>query len=316
MPTSRVKTYGHPRIYDPSTLGRLWGLSGNRCAYPDCQSKLIADATPRDDSSIIGHIAHIYSVNSGGPRPYPFEGASKAVINGYDNLLLLCRHHHALVDCQESSFPAKMLQQWKQNHSYQALSTRTSILPERLHEFACMGARFKLRNLDGTITSIGAPVTRIVREKNGANERDVQYVDRQVWIRLDNGHEFVLKLQNIDPPGREGMRVTLLQIINEAGNALPYSIFNHASPGWTQLNHVWTTSDWSISRTEFGVAGLLSFALAGAIVFLTLLFGLSVHPLAPLAWPGFMVASMVGAGTRHWRLWQHATMAMQETQFV
>lgn len=316
MPTRRVKTYVHHRAYDRSTLGRLWGLSGNRCAYPGCQSKLIADATPHDDSVIIGHIAHIYSVNANGPRPCPVECASKAFINGYDNLLLLCRHHHALVDCQESSFPAEMLKQWKQNHCHQALFSRTSILPERLHEFAWMGARFKFQTLDGTITSIGAPVTRTVREKNGANEREVQYVDRQVWIRRDDGNEFELKLQNIEPPGREGMRVTLLRIIDEAGNALPHSIFNHASPGWTRLNHPWATSDWSISRGEFVLAGLLFFALAGATVFFPLLFGLPVHTLAPLACPGFMATSMVGAGIRHWRLWRHATMATQETQFI
>ncbi|NOK39497.1 hypothetical protein HMI49_40660 [Corallococcus exercitus] len=311
-----MKTYEHLRKYEASTLGRLWGLSGNRCAYPDCPSKLIADATPCDDSVIIGHIAHIYSVNSGGPRPYPFEDASKAAINGYDNLLLLCRHHHALVDCQESSFPVEMLKQWKQNHSYQALSTRTSILPERFHEFASMGARFKLQTLDGTITSIGAPVVRSVREKNGENERDVQYVDRQVWIRLDNGHEFELKIQNIDPPGREGMRVTLLRIMDEAGNALPHSIYNHASPGWTQLNYALATLDWSISRAEFVLAGLISVALVGGAVVLPLLFGSPVHPLAPLAWPSFMAISMAGAGVRHWRLWQHATMATKEMQFV
>ncbi|WP_147450242.1 hypothetical protein [Corallococcus carmarthensis] len=311
-----MKTYEHSRKYEASTLGRLWGLSGNRCAYPDCPSKLIADATPCDDSVIIGHIAHIYSVNSGGPRPYPFEDASKAVINGYDNLLLLCRHHHALVDCQESSFPVEMLKQWKQNHSCQALSTRTSILPKRFHEFASMGARFTLQTLDGTITSIGAPVVRIVREKNGENERDVQYVDRQVWIRLDNGREFELKIQNVDPPGREGMRVTLLRIMDEAGNALPHSIYNHASPGWTQLNYIWGSIQWSISAPEGMLGALLLFAVVFAIVFLPPMIGLRQHDDAMLICLGFMATSLIGAGIRHWRLWQHATRAMQETQFV
>nr|WP_163787468.1 hypothetical protein [Myxococcus vastator] len=255
-------------------------------------------------------------MKSSGPRPYPFEGARKEIINGYDNMLLLCRNHHALVDCQESSFSAEMLKQWKQNHSRQSLAKRTSILPERFHEFACMGALFKLQALDGAITSIGAPVTRIVREKSGTSERDILYVNRQVWIRLDNGHEFDLKLQNIAPPGREGMRVTLLQIIDEAGNALPHSIFNHASSGWTQLNHAWTTIDWSISRTEFVLASLLFFALLVAAVFLPVALGLPLHPLAQLTCPGFLATSMASAGTRHWRLWRHATMAMKETLFA
>lgn len=255
-------------------------------------------------------------MTSKGPRPCPFENVSKEFINGYDNLLLLCRHHHALVDGQESSFPAETLTQWNLDHVYRALTTRTSVLPERVQQLAWMGARFTVQTVDGTIASISVPVSRVMREQGFLGDRNVQYVDRQVWIRLDNGREFDLKLQNLDPPGREGARVTLLLIRDSAGNELPYSLFNHASATWTRLNHVWSRFDWSISTTEWSLGFLLLLTLQGAAVNLPLLLGLPMHDSAQLAVGGFAAASMLGAALRHWRLWQHVITAMRETQFV
>ena len=316
MTTTREKSYDFNRKYSEKTLKLLFGLSGNRCAHPDCSSKLIADATPHDDLSIVGHIAHIDSVTAKGPRPCPLENVSEEFINGYDNLLLLCRNHHALVDGQESSFPVETLKQWKLDHSYRALSTRASVLPERFHQFAWMGALFTVQAVDGTIASISVPVSRVMREQGFLGDRNVVYVDRQVWLRLDNGHEFDLKLQNLDPPAREGNRVTLLLIFDAAGNVLPYSLFNHASGTWTRLNHVWRRFDWSISTTEWRLGFLLFLTLQCAVVLLPLLLKLPMHDSAPLSVGGFVAASLIGAAVRHWRLWQHPLTAMRETQFV
>jgi hypothetical protein len=316
MTTTSEKSKKFTRTYSDKTLKLLFGLSGNRCAHPDCPSKLIADSTPHDDSIIVGHIAHIYSGTAKGPRPCPFESVSEEFINGYDNLLLLCRNHHALVDGQESSFSVETLKQWKLDHSYRVLATRASVLPERFHQFAWMGARFTVQTMDGTIASISVPVSRVVREQGFLGDRNVVYVDRQVWIRLDNGYEFDLKLQNLDPPAREGARVTLLLILDAAGNVLPYSLFNHASATWTRLNRVWRNFEWSISTTEWGLGGLLFLTLLGAVVNPPLLLGLPMHDNALLSVECFVAASLIGAALRHWRLWQHALTAMRETQFV
>ncbi|RKH00227.1 hypothetical protein D7X32_24230 [Corallococcus carmarthensis] len=64
------------------------------------------------------------------------------------------------------------------------------------------------------------------------------------------------------------------------------------------------------------LGALLLFAVVFAIVFLPPMIGLRQHDDAMLICLGFMATSLIGAGIRHWRLWQHATRAMQETQFV
>ncbi len=78
----------------------LWGRAGNRCALPSCR----CDLMPRVDDAtgaalegagvIVGEEAHIRSGKPGGPR---FDQAH-ANVDGYENLILLCPTHHALVD--------------------------------------------------------------------------------------------------------------------------------------------------------------------------------------------------------------------------
>ena len=90
----------------------LWGRSGSRCA--DCEAKLIMDSTPHDDESVVGEECHIVSRRPSGPRHVPAFPSCE--IDSYDNLLLLCRTHHKIVDDQPSTFTPEVLHQMKDNH--------------------------------------------------------------------------------------------------------------------------------------------------------------------------------------------------------
>jgi predicted restriction endonuclease len=79
----------------------LWGRSGNRCAF--CRHELVIDATTADDESVIGEECHILSRKGQGPRydsSYPSEQLDEA-----ENLILLCRIHHKMVDDQHETDP-------------------------------------------------------------------------------------------------------------------------------------------------------------------------------------------------------------------
>ena len=90
----------------------LWGHSGNRCAF--CKCELIMGSTPEDDESVVGEECHIVARESGGPRNdlnFP-----KKKLDQYDNLILLCRVHHKMVDDQENTYSVEHLRRIKKEH--------------------------------------------------------------------------------------------------------------------------------------------------------------------------------------------------------
>lgn len=90
----------------------LWGRSGNRCVI--CKRELVVAGTPFDDPSIVGEECHIVSSQVNGPRYDP--SFPKEQIDSYENLLLLCRTHHKMIDDQCETFSADILRQMKANH--------------------------------------------------------------------------------------------------------------------------------------------------------------------------------------------------------
>jgi HNH endonuclease len=90
----------------------LWGRSGNRCAI--CKHELIIDSTPTDDESVIGDECHIISRQLQGPRHDPSFPEEKLDI--YENLILLCRVHHKMIDDQDETYTADILRHMKSNH--------------------------------------------------------------------------------------------------------------------------------------------------------------------------------------------------------
>lgn len=102
------------RSYSEKTLKVLFALSGNQCAHPECTNTLIEPATENSDALVTAHICHIYAISTDGPRGKP--GLTQKELNSPENLILLCRHHHGVVDGQHETYPAALLKEWKQSH--------------------------------------------------------------------------------------------------------------------------------------------------------------------------------------------------------
>jgi hypothetical protein len=102
------------RSYSQNTIKLLFGASGNQCAFPACTNPVIAPGTPFSDPVVIAQICHIYAASDNGPRGKP--GLSAAERNAPDNLILMCGHHHPLVDKQWETYPAGLLKAWKRQH--------------------------------------------------------------------------------------------------------------------------------------------------------------------------------------------------------
>jgi hypothetical protein len=87
----------------------LWVKAGGRCSI--CQEQLATDAMGDDDPSVFGEECHIVAQSPGGPRADEI-----ADIDGYDNLILLCRKHHKQVDDQRTHFTVERLKEIKREH--------------------------------------------------------------------------------------------------------------------------------------------------------------------------------------------------------
>jgi hypothetical protein len=89
----------------------LWGRSGNVCAI--CRAILVEDSTDADRESVVGDEAHIVAQSAGGPRFRPLEDGS---VDSYENLILLCKVHHKVVDDQPHEYPEDRLRRITTEH--------------------------------------------------------------------------------------------------------------------------------------------------------------------------------------------------------
>lgn len=109
----------------------LWGRSGNRCAI--CRVALTVEPTALDVVSVVGEECHIVSGHAGGPR-YELDFQT-ALLDEPDNLILLCRVHHKMVDDQGKTYTAGVLGRLKANHERwvtQSLEEPASLPPVRI----------------------------------------------------------------------------------------------------------------------------------------------------------------------------------------
>lgn len=90
----------------------LWGQSANRCAI--CRQPLVVEKTTLDDHSVVGDECHINSAATNGPRHDP--SIEQNLIDDIENLLLLCRVHHKMVDDQFETYTTDLLRTIKRNH--------------------------------------------------------------------------------------------------------------------------------------------------------------------------------------------------------
>ena len=92
----------------------LWGRSGNRCALPTCRKNLVEDETQTDDASIVGDEAHIVAREEDGPRGKSLLTSEER--DKYNNLILMCKVHHKMIDDQPLEYTVDKLHQMKTEH--------------------------------------------------------------------------------------------------------------------------------------------------------------------------------------------------------
>jgi hypothetical protein len=114
-------------------------LSGGVCAFPGCNRHLIEPGNSADDPTYLGEIAHIIADSRQGPRgisPLTDEERDRQ-----DNLILLCRDCHKIIDSQPHTYSVSALGQMKADHegrirratAARAIEPRPSYKQEIIH---------------------------------------------------------------------------------------------------------------------------------------------------------------------------------------
>jgi tetratricopeptide (TPR) repeat protein len=90
------------------TIKKLFALSGNSCAFPNCKERIIDE-----NGQLIGEICHIEAANINGERYNPSQTDEER--RSFDNLILLCANHHLATD-NVDEYPVERLKKLKSEH--------------------------------------------------------------------------------------------------------------------------------------------------------------------------------------------------------
>lgn len=96
----------------PAVTSALVARAAGRCQFRGCNEFLFAHPLTGDDGNFAEQ-AHIVALSTGGPRG---EIDRPVDIHDVDNLMLLCRRDHKLVDDNPGRYPRTELEQHKREH--------------------------------------------------------------------------------------------------------------------------------------------------------------------------------------------------------
>lgn len=97
----------------------LWAKSGGYCAFPECDTRLTEQLPLASEAAgsqvVVAEEAHIRSARPDGPRHDP--SYDKNLLDSYENIIILCAHHHTLIDKQRGEgFSVEELERIKASH--------------------------------------------------------------------------------------------------------------------------------------------------------------------------------------------------------
>ena len=90
------------------TLRALFAKSGNQCAFPGCNNRII-----NDKNQLIGEVCHIEAAEPGGEIYNPNQSYEDR--RDYNNLILLCHEHHVETD-DTNEYTVDKLKEMKKLH--------------------------------------------------------------------------------------------------------------------------------------------------------------------------------------------------------
>jgi hypothetical protein len=192
-----------------ATIKRLFAMSHNLCAHPDCGQPLV------EGSTIVGEVCHIKGDKSGAARYDPDQADAER--HAFKNLSCMCRKHHKIIDTEEENYSVEWLLEIKRTHegSDSRRYVITDELVQRLGEMLAAEAEDRPRASAATaypdweIRELFFHIRPDLIE--GPDERRCEQVARQVMDHFSTGRLSVWgrpiagsrrgSLKRVDEPG-------------------------------------------------------------------------------------------------------------------
>lgn len=203
-----------------TTVKRLFALSKNNCANPECKNKIIKD------NVVLGEICHIESAEKYGPR---FNARSNDNLRrSFSNLILLCEGCHKLVDADESKYSSIVLKKWKSSHELSSKSKGQDVdensiesLIEKFmkQENKNFGKGVQLNNMAGNQT-IGTQIGSQTINFNGGTGK--QRINIDGARKVDDNYKAIIDSHKIqaNPPA-----VDVIDYQNELRDRIPRPVY-------------------------------------------------------------------------------------------
>ena len=106
----------------PKTVKRLFALSGNNCAFPDCPNSLVDGK-----GNVIGEICHIEAAEKEGERYNSKQTDEQR--RSFENLILLCANHHIETN-DIKTYKVSVMQKMKDDHEKKFLKKKMTVSDE------------------------------------------------------------------------------------------------------------------------------------------------------------------------------------------
>ena len=109
------KKVGTKKRVSVQTQLKLWIRTGGRCSFRGCNKNLQRDGLTLQETNL-ANIAHIVAASLDGPRGNDLMPLKERA--EIQNLMLVCRDHHKLIDSNETRdrYPKKLLLEMKNEH--------------------------------------------------------------------------------------------------------------------------------------------------------------------------------------------------------
>jgi hypothetical protein len=150
-----------------STLKKLFALSGNCCAFPNCKEKCIDDS-----GNLIAQVCHIEAANPGGQRFNPNQNDEDR--RDFSNLMVMCPVHHIATDNVEK-YPTALLQKMKADHEgkFKNKKDQFKVEAETLDKISNQVNNFNFENNSGQQNVIQNGTQIIVNGNSTAETRQI-----------------------------------------------------------------------------------------------------------------------------------------------